>query len=739
MTVSSVVRDSTGYVWLGTGLGVDRFDGVRVKHYPIQGSDAKYRRVSALTAHPSGDIYAGNGDGLWVLRTGSDAFVPAVADSARASVVGTVNALHITRAGHVLAGTGNGLYDFDPATGRPERVPLVDSRLAAPSNRVTDMVVDGDTLYLATDAGLVVLTASAPVLYSYPQPFNSIAIAGNRIFLGTDNHGVVAFDRKSGRMERYGIAAGDVVTDLAVDSRGRLYVATDGEGVTVIDARTDAVVDRYVHRAGRDGGLSSNAVYAVYVDADDLLWVGYYQLGASYTLYSAGLFSLYAEEGFSTAGRAVRVVKRNGRYTLVGTRDGVEIIDKSDDGTVRISHYEMPRLRSNMVISAAMYRNRFVVGTYGGGMQIIDPVRGTVEDFAVPGMDNPFRRGHVFCLTPHPDGSLWAGTSAGLFRFEDGAETRRWTSDNSQLPPGNIYAIFFDSKGNGWVCTENGMAVFDPERGNITGSVFPKGFFNGLKFKEVYEDSRGRLYFLPEHGDIYVSNTAMTEFGVLDTPQAANLEPRAIIEDSDGCMWLATSSGIFSRPAGQKEWIEYGSTDGVVSPLFINCTPALDASGRLWFGNSRGLLTVYPHDVDRRAGDGGFSLTLNEVLVNGMPLRADLTRRTDTGYTIDFPRHAGSIMLRLSPLNFADPQNMHYQYMLEGEDDGGWRDLDHTFDLSFYDMPGGTHRLLLRQAGRPDTEVCIELEVPFPMWLWVCVLAALVAVCTTVAYIYAQG
>lgn len=50
MTVTSVVRDSTGFVWLGNGLGVDRFDGVRLRHYPIEGNDMKYRRVNALAA-----------------------------------------------------------------------------------------------------------------------------------------------------------------------------------------------------------------------------------------------------------------------------------------------------------------------------------------------------------------------------------------------------------------------------------------------------------------------------------------------------------------------------------------------------------------------------------------------------------------------------------------------------------------------------------------------------------------
>ena len=731
MTVSSVLRDSTGYAWLGNGLGVDRFDGVRVKHYPIPGSDIKYRRVNAL-AQACGRIYAGNGDGLWVLDVSTDSFRPAFSGDAGGSSLGTVNVLRATAEGDsLLVGTSTGLYKYAPGADMPKPVALAGSRLGSPSSRIADIAVAGDTVFLATEAGVMVIDDGYPILYEYPEGFNSVAVAGGRLFLGTSGAGVVTFDRKTGMLAPYPDLGGNVVTDLATDARGRLYVATDGAGIIVVDTSTDGVVDRYVNRPGLDGGLSSNAVYSVHCDADGLLWAGYYQLGASYTLYSAGLFSVYSHAGYNTMGRGVRVVKRHRPYLLVGTRDGVAIIDEREDAPVRLRLIETPELRTNMIISAAWFGGRFVVGTYGGGMHVVDPVTGAVGD-APATDDNPFRTGHIFSLTTHPDGSLWCGTSAGLYHYSKGAGTRHWTSDTSPLPPGNIYAIFFDSRGNGWICTENGLAVYDPARRTVSSSVFPKGFPSDRKFKEVFEDGAGRLYFLPEHGDVYVSNISMTEFGPLDTPLSGEQEPRAVIEDSDGCLWLATSNGIFSRSPGG-EWVEYGSTDGVVSPLFINCTPILDEQGRLWFGNSRGLLTVHPHDARAGGKVRSFPLRLSEVLVNGSPLEHGVPARSaDGSYRVEFPRHAGSITLRLSPMNFSDPSNLHYQYRLDSDE---WHDLDRTFDLSFYDLSGGSHTLYLRQAGRPDTEIQMHLRLPFPAWLWVCLgLGVLALVFIVVSY-----
>lgn len=733
MTVTSVVRDSTGFVWLGNGLGVDRFDGVRLRHYPIEGNDMKYRRVNALAAI-AGALYAGNGDGLWRLDEGADSFRPALADTSRVRSIGIISSMLPTRDGNGLyLGTSTGLYRYTPATATAEAVPLVDLRLAAPSNHITGMDIAGDTLFLATEAGVIVMSDGSPVLYGRSGGFNSVVATPGRLFLGTSDSGVITFDRLNGEFAACSGPGSNVVTDLALDSHGILYVATDGAGIVAMNTSTGKIVDRFLHRPGQENGLSGNAVYTVYVDPQDLLWVGYYQLGASYTLYSSGVFSVYAVDGYSTYGRGVRVVKRHGPYTLLGTRDGAVVLEELPDGNVKVSHYTTPQLRSNMVISAAWYNGRFVIGTYGGGIHSIDPATGRVGDVNSDAEDYPFRRGHVFSLTAHPDGSMWCGTSAGVYRYSPGGSGEHWTSANSQLPEGNIYAIFFDSKGNGWICTENGLAVYDPTRGTISRSIFPKGFFNGHKFKEVYEDSHGRLYFLPEHGDIYYSNMAMTDFGPLATPAGLGREPRALIEDADGCLWLATSNGIFSR-AADGQWMEYGSSDGVISPLFIDCTPIEDASGKLWFGNSRGLLGVQPHEVVEKRAVSEFALQLSDVLVNGERLDAVLHRDAGGDYSIDFPRHAGSITLQLTPLNYSDPKNVHYEYMLESDGDE-WHDLSHSFDLSFYDLSGGTHRLRLRQAGRADTEVCVELHVPYPMWMWVCLLMTLVAVVSFFAYI----
>lgn len=56
-----------------------------------------------------------------------------------------------------------------------------------------------------------------------------------------------------------------------------------------------------------------------------------------------------------------------------------------------------------------------------------------------------------------------------------------YTSANSKLPEGNVYEIYFDSTRKGWVCTENGMCIWDPSSESLKVDVFPEEFIHKEK------------------------------------------------------------------------------------------------------------------------------------------------------------------------------------------------------------------------------------------------------------------
>ena len=68
LLVNIIYQDSNGYIWLGTRKGLDRFDGVRIKHYPFEHNLVEQCiRINTICETIKSQIWVGNPHGLWKL------------------------------------------------------------------------------------------------------------------------------------------------------------------------------------------------------------------------------------------------------------------------------------------------------------------------------------------------------------------------------------------------------------------------------------------------------------------------------------------------------------------------------------------------------------------------------------------------------------------------------------------------------------------------------------------------
>lgn len=66
LLVNAIYKDSEGFVWLGTDNCLDRFDGVKVRHFEFRGIESgRKKRVNSVTETANKQLWVGNGIGLW--------------------------------------------------------------------------------------------------------------------------------------------------------------------------------------------------------------------------------------------------------------------------------------------------------------------------------------------------------------------------------------------------------------------------------------------------------------------------------------------------------------------------------------------------------------------------------------------------------------------------------------------------------------------------------------------------
>lgn len=701
LLVNTIYKDSTGFVWLGTEVGLDRFDGNQIVSYRFPDAGQESQRVNAITELGRHQIYVGNQQGLYALDCRSDKLVPVLEDRIKFPV----RALTDDGVSSLYIGTRQGLFCYNVGNQRLTHTLLHQDALSG-SNEVTGLWKNPKVpgLWISTFHGLHLMNLQTQKLRHYDLPDKSSVtmMTGDRnmLYIGTHGGGVIPFDIAREKFLDPIHFGNDIITSLSTDGRGNLYVSTDGEGVFRYLLQAKAVAEHLTTSGVSGTALKSNSVYALLADDLGLLWIGYYQSGADYTPHFNDFLEVYALPGLIDTRRyPVRAFAAGRGHKVIGTRDGLFFVDEAGR---KVYHYASPVMKSNMIFSIVASGDLYYIGTYGGGMYELD-VRSRKLRKHSGGIDSD----DIFVIQPDGKGSLWVGTEDGLYRMDGGKASAHYTAANSQLPEGNVYEIFFDSTGRGWVCTENGMTILDGS--TVKSGRFPNGFFNHLKIRDIME-SRDRLYFAPDRGDVLQASLDLSDFGKVDFGSANPMKMATfMIEDTDGWIWFGSDKGLY-RYDGGRHFHNFNNSDGLPNPVFTLCAPVKDENGDLWFGNAQGLVRLDYKKFEDTMRSMHRHLVISGVSANGENISSRLTGgNSGSPHAVILEEGENVLEVMLANFDYILPQYFSVEYKLEGFD-AEWRKGNGDRPIQYSNLPGGNYRLLVRAAGDPTTERAV-LEV----------------------------
>ncbi|MCD8043732.1 MAG: helix-turn-helix domain-containing protein [Tannerellaceae bacterium] len=713
LLVNAIYKDSEGFVWLGTDNCLDRFDGTEIKHYPFNDSGNRRKRVNVITETEKGYLWIGNDLGLWQLELGNE--------FPEQQAVGTIDcpvyALLYKEDRKLYIGTEKGLFIKE---GNEYHQILINPVSYYACNKIKGLTFDDNgILWVATMDGLYsynpekrdIISFAAKQGLAGENVFRNLTRIDQTLYLGTENAGILAFDIPTASFSRFVDVGSNIISSISTDGEDLLYVSTDGNGIHFVSHSEKRVVRSFVYDAKDRTGLRSNSVYSLLVDKEGLIWVGFYQAGFDYSLYQTGLFHVYGSSPwFDSMNLTVRSFLIHGKEKLIGTRDGLYYINER---TGLVKTFVMPALRSNMIFSIRYYRGKFYIGTYGGGVSVIDAKTLQVSPFTGSN-ELTFRNGHIFCIKQDVKDNLWFGTSNGVFCYNGyTGDIKHYNATNSQIPEGNTYDIFFDSSGKGWICTENGLCIYDPVSESIRSNIFPEGFIHNEIVRHVYEDSKQTLYFLADKGGLFTSDLLMTRYSALPIhPILHGNAYMSIQEDDMGWLWLGADDGMVRLNPDTNDFYSFNFPDGIPSQVFLYPSYK-DEEGILWFSNSKGLLYVDPHQVDS-IKKNPYRLVITDILVEGISLdTGELKEAKDNGL-LKLRKKQNNIGFRFVNLSYSDPASNTYSYLLDGYDKE-WKLLDSNNEVSYYNLSPGKYTFRVQIAGNEQSR--ISQEVIIGSWL----------------------
>ncbi len=740
-TTYDITRTGDGFIWFATDRGLIRFDGEHSVKIDFPDSKENDVVVKALAPVYGKGLIAATSAGMFRIDTKSNRHV--ITKLLDGAIFPATCAIRVNDTVSLVGGDeGVLLFTND---GKPRKI-MVGRDVLDLSNKVVDVSVGENGAYLLTKGGVFLLRLDdmsvSPISdHAMIETLNgtSIAATDKYIYLGTSGNGIWRISLSDGKVnEAFDFSKGNVVTSMKLNQEGGiLYVGTDGGGVTKIDVATERIIGNAKHVSTDPVSPSSNQVYALYTDGGDHLWVGYYQNGVDYTPSWTGPFELVDDPAvFNTRGVPVRALSISDGRITIGTREGITVFE--DDCSSAWS-VKSPALRSEMVISLLDHNGKTYIGTYGGGLHILDPQSRQISALPFDGPHSVFRSGHIFSLAADKVGNLWVGTNYGLFKLTKNGPTVRYTSSNSGLPEGNVYGIFFDSEGKGWICTESGLCVYDSRQDKLRTDLFPSSFPRNTRFRTVYEDRSNRLYFVPENGMVISANRDLSDQKTISHPLIDEVDAKGVVEDHSGNIWISSNRGIF-RVDTHGHVVRFGLASGLPSPSFLQGQPVSDSEGHIWFGNSAGLLRMTESDIDKsieaQRAPVPTILEVNGHLSDIVPLRDS----KDGRFHINLDKSANTVRIDFSTFSYAQEEPEAYVYSLDGED---WKLFSGDLSLTLYELSPGKHRLKVKSAndseGDADMTV-VDIRLPYPMWWFVLVglVLALVIIPAVLWYFIAR-
>jgi PAS domain S-box-containing protein len=756
--VSAVLKDSRGFIWIGTSEGLDRFDGQRIlvrKAVPKPGGRLNSAMVQYLHEDRKGRLWLAMADGVQRYDRERDRLEHVTLADTRGP--DTVQGIAEDAQGRLWFAAGRGLVSLDPETGASRRY-LVDPGQRAAADVISVLVDRKGQLWVGSNEGLsrfdpgtgastrVAIVDGDPniainVRHLYQDPEGRIWVSSRM------GGGLASIDPVSGRVTRYlpdpsrpGTISSNRVMCTVADGKGRLYVGTENGGLEVLDIASGRF-RRYLPRRGDDRSLGSPSVYGLALDDQGILWVGTYNGGVSYTSETQSRFTLIGarrEDELSDPHVASVLLDRRGDL-WVGTDGGG--LDRIRPGASRTEVFRHDARDPGSIGSDAILglledgEGRIWITGWDAGLGLLDPATGRVTTYrhgAGSAFDSIYR--------PIEDGprELLLPSFGGVERFD--RQTRTFSALNVQggTIPTIITTLGRDAAGDLWIGGNDGALKVDHRSNTLTQLRYdpadPKSFGPGAG-RAFFLDSRrnfwvgfdgGGLRCLPAGGG------AIRAWRAADGLAGNTIHD--ILEDEAGNIWVSTERGLSRLESAVQlpeklQIVSFDSADGLQAAEFRYGTSFRSRSGEMFFGGQKGLNRFFPSRIRLNLRPPPVQLTglrlFNkpvDVGGKGSPLQKTITETRE----ITLSHRQSVVTIEFAALNYILSRKNQYAYKLEPLD-SEWNMVERQAFASYTLAPG---RYVFRVKAANNDGVwneqgaALRLRVTppwyFRWWAWTC-------------------
>jgi ligand-binding sensor domain-containing protein len=765
--VSSIIRDSRGYVWMGTGYGLNRYDGYRVRTFFSYEKDTTTLRNNRID-----EIQEGYGGRLWLKQGMNYSVYDPVTEKVdrtpsrwlnQQGIAGSIESIHLDSGKNYWVKTfDDGFYYFNPVTKNlkhfnfgygPQEFSKEFGVSAYAESKEGMILVStyGELMCINGEEGKVLWKNDyvKRALDAYNDYWVSVDREDN-IWVITHSTGTYIYLNKEKRwltsMTEYMLLKGYenppeniFVWEICYDSKGFLWVATDHMGVLVLDPQTKEW-RQFTNIKGDDTSLPDITCKHLFLDQLGRMWIATYKNGVAMCSEAMSNFVSL------NVGDVNTIPEGHQGYYWIGRNDGgIVKMDPQTLEPVETFTKQSLGVPSDIIVSSYTARDGSLwFGTYEGG--ILKYHNGEWKNFRTTDEGSQLVTNNIWGITEDRWGNIWVGVlGGGAVRIDKHTgKQRSFTTGNSVLK--TVWTNSISTATNGWIMLGNSeyFALIHPRtfkviNGWVAETKGAKALTVSTATSQAVMDSR-RLIWLCSPAGVAIFDRKNNQTTLLDMKSGLHgSNAVAVTEDNRHTMWVTTDHGVSNIiPQHQEDstWTfvvrSYNDRDGLQPGPFNQRAIYCSRDGHLLIGGQEGLdiiATTRLNEGDDKEQPIFSGLVLFDHLVevgeeiNG---RIILSENLNQQRSLTLKHGENQFTIQMSSNNGGVSNKTRFVYRLEGFNDMWIKTPIGNADITYMGLSPGNYTFYVRMLrddgtmGDVESELRITILSPWyrSWWAW---------------------
>jgi ligand-binding sensor domain-containing protein len=720
--ITSIARDSTGFLWIGTWDGISRYDGYVFKnYYHIPGDSTALPYFSIVT------LGVDKSNNLWILTENSDLVLyDRVNDNFKKINIGNNRLLFAQRIsidnnGDLWVKTKNEFLKRDNNSGEFIKYEIING-LGKPfpvdSIYVSSIDFSGNKTYWYSGSRIQEFEIKASEKESCKLILKNIYTLESTFFQkGLDfdsnwwfsfyesptgnewifsNIGLFKLDKQKNIFREH---SGKIETG-ELKGRNRFIWSDVNEGLYCYDPSKQT--------AYNIKSIANQLVNTVFIDEKDIIWLSIRSatgapLGLKEIVFTNSFFRNYFIEREGDQFSAVfSIVKDNINNIWVGVRGKDHIIQYTPDNKIKETgklSQEMYRL-SGHIRSMITTKDGIWIGYFTNLLRFYDFKTGQFKRFLAD--ERTFRT-----IAVNKNGNLFIGNyNLSLYNPGTGKTEILWKSPMNFI----IYKTLVNDTGIIW-CGMSTKFMLRYNSNTRESSVYSFSS-NDYHIQDICSGDKNDLWLATLGTGIINFNPASGKTVYYTTSSGlSNNTTYNILKDKSGNLWISTNNGI-SRLNPKTGLIRiFNNNDGLMISEFNANASYIAEDGEFFFGGMGGFVGFYPDSLAKiEKEDVRQRILLTDFKVSGE--KKVLPKPLNNSDTIILKKGENNFQLYFSSTDFTNSEKTMFRYRLEGVSKS-WTETDsRNRDINYANLKPGKY-LLRIQATNRDGEWSTDKKIVF--------------------------